>query len=492
MGVATDEPYIDLGGDGGEMPSMLEAAAAIRLGTYTASALLERCLAAIEAQNGSLNAFVYLDIAGARAAAAEVDARLARGDDVGPLAGVPFGVKDLEDCAGMPTTHGSLLFIDDGPVADDSIHVGRLRAAGAIPIGKTATPEFGTIQFTRSKALGVTRNPWDPTCTPGGSSGGSAAAVAAGLVPFATASDGGGSIRIPAAFSGLVGMKPSHGRVPEPDADPSQTAVLGVEVTTVADAARHLDLTAGPDDRDRLSLPPPGLSYEQAIESLDVTGLRIGWSSDLGFAVVDPDVEDLTRDAAVALAAAVGVDLIDLDIQLSDPVATWLSVGALSLWFSVADREAVLDRLDQLTPFVARGLQSTAERPIPTLVRPMLRRQQLEADVAAIFEQVDVLLTPTTAVPAFAAEGPSPSTISGEDLTERFGAGAGAMSVPFTMIANLCWNPACSVPAGLTDDGLPVGLQIMGRRHADDVVLRLARLFEQARPWPRHAPADRA
>ena len=168
-----------------------------------------------------------------------------------------------------------------------------------------------------------------------------------------------------------------------------------------------------------------------------------------------------------------------------------MSAGALSLWLAVAGREAYPDRLGELTPFVSRGLESTAERPIPTLVRPMLRRKQLEADVAAIFDDVDVLLTPTTAVPAFLAEGPSPTTIAGEDLVERFGAAAGAMSVPFTMIANLCWNPACSVPAGLTDEGLPVGLQIMGRRHADDVVLRLARLFEQARPWPRHAPMSR-
>ena len=485
------ELHIDLAGVSDEMPSMLEAAAAIRDGSYTAAALLDRCLAEIEAQNGSLNAFVFLDIEGARAAAAEVDARMARGEPVGPLAGVPFGVKDLEDCAGMPTTHGSLLFADEPPVAEDSIHVARLRAAGAIPIGKTAAPEFGTLQFTRSKALGVTRNPWDLTRTPGGSSGGSAAAVAAGLVPFATASDGGGSTRIPAGFSGLVGMKASHGRIPEPTADPSQTVVVGVEVTTVADAAAHLDATSGPDDRDRVSLPAPTRSYAEAIETLEVDGLRIAWSVDLGFAVVDPEVEELTLAAAVALAEAAGTQLLDLDVRLSDPVATWLSAGALSLWLAVAGREAYPDRLGELTPFVSRGLESTAERPIPTLVRPMLRRKQLEADVAAIFDDVDVLLTPTTAVPAFLAEGPSPTTIAGEDLVERFGAAAGAMSVPFTMIANLCWNPACSVPAGLTDEGLPVGLQIMGRRHADDVVLRLARLFEQARPWPRHAPMSR-
>ena len=186
----------------GEMPSMGDAAEAIRLGRYTASALLERCIAEIAAHDGDLNAFVHLDLDGARAAARAVDAAISAGEDVGPLAGVPFGVKDLEDCAGMPTTHGSLLFADEPPVAEDSIHVARLRAAGAIPIGKTAAPEFGTLQFTRSKALGVTRNPWDLTRTPGGSSGGSAAAVAAGLVPFATASDGGGSTRIPAGFSG--------------------------------------------------------------------------------------------------------------------------------------------------------------------------------------------------------------------------------------------------------------------------------------------------
>ena len=152
---------------------------------------------------------------------------MAAGEPVGRLAGVPFGVKDLEDCAGMPTSQGSLLFLGDGPVAADSIHVARLRAAGAIPLGKTAAPEFGTLQYTRTKALGVTRNPWDPSRTPGGSSGGTAAAVAAGLIPFGTASDGGGSTRIPASFSGLVGMKASFGRVPSPSAGTSPDHVVG-------------------------------------------------------------------------------------------------------------------------------------------------------------------------------------------------------------------------------------------------------------------------
>ncbi|MGZ4707679.1 MAG: amidase [Acidimicrobiales bacterium] len=475
----------------GEMPSMLEAAAAIQLRAYTASELLERCVVEIEAHNDELNAFVHLDLDGARAEARAVDALIAAVQPVGPLAGVPFGVKDLEDCAGMPTTHGSMLYLDRGPVEHDSIHVARLRAAGAIPIGKTAAPEFGTIQYTRSKAQGVTRNPWDLGTTPGGSSGGSAAAVAGGLVPFATASDGGGSIRIPAAFSGLVGMKPSHGRVPEPSADPSQTAVIGVVTTTVRDAARHLDITAGPDDADRTSLPAAAGSYEHAIDTLDVSGLRIGWSSDLGFAVVDPEVEHLTRHAAGLLAAEVGVELVEVDVHLTDPVATWLSAGTLSLWLGVAGTDAYPGRLGDLTPTVSRGLEATAERPVPTLVRPALRRKQLEAEVAAVFGDVDVLLTPTTAVPAFAAAGPPPATIAGVDMRERFGDAWGAMNVPFTMLANLCWNPACSVPAGLSAAGLPIGLQIMGRRHADDVVLRLARLLELAHPWPRHAPMAR-
>lgn len=471
-----------------EMPSATEAAEAIARGDYTSTELVERCIAAIEEHNGELNAFVHTDYESARAAAADVDAALLAGERLGRFAGVPFGVKDLEDCAGMPTSHGSLLYKGGDPKEHDSIHVARLRQAGAIPIGKTAAPEFGTLQYTRTKAWGTTRNPWNVERTPGGSSGGSAAAVAAGMVPFCTASDGGGSTRIPASFSGLVGMKPSFGRIPDPSADPSQTAVVGIEATTVRDAARHLDVTSGPDDRDRTSLPSAGLSYESGIEALDVSGLRIGWSVDLGFAVVDPEVAELTRAGAETLAASLGAELIDIDVTLTDPVITWLTAGALSLWMKVRDKEHYPDRLHELTGFVRMAIEQGHGRPIQTLVPSLERRLRLEADCARIFEHVDVLLTPTAAIPAFVAEGPSPTTINGEDLTERFGLAAGAMSVPFTMLANLCWNPACSVPVGNSSDGLPIGLQIMGRRHADHEVLRLARVLEEARPWPRHAP----
>ena len=475
-----------------EMPSAIEAAAAVRAGTYTASELLERCLAEIASANDTLNAFVHLDEAGARAAAARVDEQVARGEDPGPFGGVPFGVKDLEDCAGMPTSHGSMLYRDGPPAAHDSAHVARLRAAGGVMVGKTAAPEFGTLQFTKTKAFGVTRNAWDDERTPGGSSGGSAAAVAGGLVPIATASDGGGSTRIPASFSGLVGMKPSYGRIPHPTADPSQTAVYGVEATTVADAARHLDVTAGPDDRDRTTLPPAGVRYEDVIDQLDVSGLRIGWSPDLGFAVVDPVVEELTHAAAAAVASAAGAAApVDYDVTLSDPVKVWLGAGSVTLWLEIDEATHYPDRLDDLTAYVRYGLEATYDRPLRTTVNGLRRRLQFEEEVAAIFDDVDVLITPTAAIPAFAAEGPSPDVIAGVDLTERFGIAAGAMSVPYTMLANLCWNPACSVPAGLSEDGLPIGVQVIGRRHADDVVLRLARLLEQAQPWPRHAPMGR-
>src|SRR5262245_26398418 len=269
------------------MRTVIEIAEGVRAGSSSAVSALEECLLAIDARNGELNAFIHLDEASARRDAEAIDSMVAAGRDPGPLAGVPFGVKDLDDCAGMPTGRGSLWFSGEAPVADDSIHVARLRAAGAVPVGKTAVPEFGFWAYTSNRVTGVTRNPWDTTVTPGGSSGGSASAVAAGLVPFATSSDGGGSTRTPAGFCGLVGHKPSFGRIPDLRGTRySQTATAGALATTVADAARLLDVMAGPDDRDRTSLPAAAGSYERVIDELDTAGLRIGWSSDLGFAIV--------------------------------------------------------------------------------------------------------------------------------------------------------------------------------------------------------------
>ena len=460
--------------------SAIEVAEAVRAGERTAVEVLQEALEGIRGRDGELNAWVVVDEDLAHEDAARVDAEVAAGRDPGPLAGVPIGVKDLEDCAGLPTRHGSLLYAEHPPAAADSLHVARLRAAGAVPVGKTTAPEFGTLNFTHTKATGTTRSPWDPAHTPGGSSGGSAAAVAAGMVPMATASDGGGSTRIPASFSGLVGFKASHGRIPHPTPQASQTSVLGALTTTVVDAARHLDVAAGPDDRDRLSLPPSGVRYEEAIRTLDVAGLRVAYSPDLGFATVDPEVAELTRAAAETLIAAAALTPVEREVRLPDPVRTWMSSGAVDLWL---DLEPGMwpDGAEEVTGYVRRVLELTEDYPVPKYARALQRRQQLQNATAELFADVDVWLSPTTAVPAFAAEGPPPAEIAGRQVEP-------AMATPFTMLSNLTWGPACSLPAGLTAGGLPVGLQVMGRRHADEVVLRLAALFEEAAPWLRWAP----
>lgn len=459
------------------METAIGTAEAIRRRERSARETALEALRRIEARNPALNAFVVVGAELALAEADRLDARIARGEDPGPLAGVPFGVKDMDRCAGLPTSYGSLLHKDKPPAAEDSVHVGRLRRAGAIPLGVTSSSEFGTVHFVRTRAWGVTRNPWDPTKTPGGSSGGSAAAVAAGMVPIATAGDGGGSTRIPAAFTGLVGLKPSYGRIPREGAVSAQTAVWGALTTTVADAARHLDVTAGPDDRDRTSLPPAGVVYERAIGELEVAGLRAVWSPDLGYAAVDPEVEALAEAAAGALVEAAGLRRVGRKVELTDPVRAWLGTGAIDIWLHL-ERGDWPARADLLGSFVRSGYASTEGFTAPRYAGVLRRRARLQREVAELFGDVDVVLTPATAVPAFAAEGPGREVaIAGRTVDA-------ALTVPFTMVANLCWNPAISVPCGLTRAGLPVGLQVMARRHADDLVLRLARIFEEARPWP--------
>jgi len=248
-----------------DMDSAVEIADAVRRHEIRAIDVLNEIRPLVVRANGALVAFVHIDWDLAERVARNVDARIERGDLVGPLAGVPFGVKDLDDCAGMPTSHGSLIFKGSTPKTEDSPHVARLRAAGAVPIGKTAASEFGMDSATMSLAWGVTRNPWNLAHTPGGSSGGSAAAVASGMVPVATSSDLGGSTRTPAAFTNLVGLKPSQGRIPQ---QPSTTdlGMAGVVTRSVADTARCLDVMAGPWPWDRTALPEPGGRFEAAAQ----------------------------------------------------------------------------------------------------------------------------------------------------------------------------------------------------------------------------------
>ncbi len=459
---------------------VLRSAEALRIGDLTARELVREALDAVAARQADLNAFVHVDAAGAFAAADAVDRARAGGTSLGPLAGVPFGVKDLEDCAGMPTTRGSRWYADAPPAVRDDIHVARFRAVGAIPIGKTAAPEFGAFGYTASALHGVTRNPWNPQRTPGGSSGGTAASVAAGVVPFGTASDGGGSIRGPAASCGLPGLKPTYGRVPTFGVTRhAGNAVNFALATTVTDTALLFDVAVGPDMRDRTSLPAPGISYVDAIEQLDVAGLRSAWSADLGFVTTDPEVVAITERAASRLVESAALSDTGLDVQLDDFIRIYAYMESVDQFVDVPDGWE--DRLDELDPLVVDGWRRNRTVTLPQFAKVEKARRGLELQIAELFDDIDVLLTPTNPCAPFAADGPMPTVIGGQ----RCHAGSAAL---LTMLANVTNLPSMTVPAGLTADGLPVGLMITTARHREDQCLRLARIFEDAAPWPLHAP----
>ncbi len=461
-------------------PDVISSAALVRDGAASARELVQDALDRIAATQDALNAWVHVDAEGALAAADAVDRARRDGELLGPLAGVPFGVKDLEDCAGMPTTRGSRWYADGPPAALDDLHVARFRAAGAIAVGKTATPEFGAFGYTASPLLGVTRNPWNPERTPGGSSGGTAAAVSAGTIAFGTASDGGGSIRGPAASCGLPGLKPTYGRIPTFGVTRhAQNAVNFALATTVADTALLFDLAVGPDMRDRTSLPAPGIDYADAAEHLDVAGLRAAWSADLGFVTTDPDVVTVTETAAATLIDA--AELVDTahDVRIDDFIRIYAFMESADQFVDLPDGWE--DRIDELDPRVQTGWRRNRGVTLPTFARVEKARRRLELEVAELFEHVDVLLTPTNPCAPFAAEGPMPTEIAGQPCH----VGTAALLTMFANVANL---PAITVPAGLSADGLPLGLMITAPRHREDICLRLARVFEQAAPWPLHAP----
>jgi aspartyl-tRNA(Asn)/glutamyl-tRNA(Gln) amidotransferase subunit A len=441
--------------------------------------LMRASLARIAEANPALGAFVALReeqalLAEARRAEERIGAGRGR-----PLEGIPFGVKDLEDLAGLVTSHGSLLFRENR-AERSSVQVERLLAAGAIAVGKTNAPEFGYTAITKNLLFGVTRNPWDLERTPGGSSGGSSAAIAAGLVPLATASDGGGSIRLPASFTGCFGLKPSFGRVPHEDASlwvMDDTSVVGPLTRSVEDAALQLDLTAGAHPLDPNSLPHPGISYRAALRDLPA-GLRIAFSPDLGYAVVQRDVAPVVARAA-RVFEELGHCVEELRGGPPELGAEWGIVGAFELLSRLApllpEREAELGRAFR------RGLEFGRHVTPELWGRMRRRREELNRWCAELFARYDLLLTPTAPFDPPPAKGPLPLETEGRAQPV---AGAGSFTIPF----NLSWHPAASLRAGFSEAGLPVGLQIVGPRHRDDLVLQAAFAFEQARPWRDHWP----
>ncbi len=441
--------------------------------------LMRATLERIEETQPTLNAFTAMrDAEALLADAREAEERIARGE-ARALEGVPLGVKDLEDAEGLVTSYGSVPF--QGNVAErDSVQVERLRAAGAIVVGKTNSPEFGYTAVTKNLLFGVTRNPWDLERSPGVSSGGTSAAIAGGVVTLGTASDGGGSVRIPASLTGCFGLKGSYGRIPNaPNAlwVMGDTASDGPLTRTVEDAALHLDLVVGPHALDPNSLPHPGVSYREILDDLPA-GLRIAFSPDLGYAVVQSDVAEVVADAAHAFEE-LGHRIEIIEDGPPEPGRDWGMMGGFEM----------LGRLHHLLPehekdfgraFIG-GLKGLKQMPVERWARIRERREALNRWCADLFDRFDLLLTPTVPFDPHPAKGPFPAEVEGR---RQPAASIGSFTMPF----NMSWHPAGTVRAGLSRAGLPVGLQIVGPRHRDDLVLQAARAFERARPWAHQWP----
>jgi aspartyl-tRNA(Asn)/glutamyl-tRNA(Gln) amidotransferase subunit A len=441
--------------------------------------LMEATLARIEAVDPKTNAFCQLDADAALAEARSQTERLARGEDLGPLAGLPLGVKELENATGFRSTMASRFYEDRWAETDD-VHVARLKAAGAIVIGKTNSPEFGYTAFTTNDLFGTTRNPWDLTRTPGGSSGGSAAAIAAGLVPLVTASDGGGSIRIPACFCGTYGFKPTFGLVPigpREAPDWTDTTCYGPLTRTVRDAALYLDQVAGYDPSDQTSLPKPAETFLAALDR-PLPKLRIGVNRLLGAPAVQSDVLR-EFESAVAVFAAMGHELEDNVESLEEMTGHWIRLTRFQT-LATLGREVVEANAEKFTRSYYNGFLLARDVGPKEFGAAYAARGRINAALRRLFERYDLLLTPTMPLEAFAAEGPLPRQIEGVSL----GGGIIAFTAPF----NFSGYPAATVRSGFTDAGLPAGLQIAGRRHEDALVLQASLAYEQARPWNDHWP----
>ena len=434
--------------------SALELAELVRRKEVKPLEILDAVLARLEAVNPTINAFCLVTADVARVAAREAEIAVVKGEPLGPLHGVPMSVKDVLPTRGLTTTGGSRLFADFVP-DEDALAVGRLKAAGAVLLGKTNTAELGHKALTENPLFGITRNPWDPTLTPGG------------------------SIRIPAAFCGVYGFKPSFGRVPDRAVFGGfeRVAHVGPITRTVRDAAAVLDVVAGGDDRDRGSLAREAGSYLEACDA-DVKGLHVAWAPDLGYAAVDPTVLAVCENAAGAF------ETLDCHVEVVNPgwespeelFTTMIAAQFYAAWSDrLPDAEPLMD--PTLVRLIRRGGAVTAR----DYLRAVARVEDYWREVQTFLERFDVLLMPTVAVLPFAAGALPPREIAGQDVSVL-----GWM--PFTYPFNMTGQPAASVPAGWTDDGLPVGLQIVGRRHADATVLAASAAFEAASPWRDRRP----
>ena len=453
----------------GDAVSLVEA---FRSGERSPAEELQATFAAIDASN--LNAFCYLDRDAAERDAKNADISL-------PFGGVPFGVKELDSVAGWPDTEACMVFKDRRATTTDT-QVNRIcRVGGAVRIGQTNASEFGGVNLTRTLLHGATQNPWKHGHTPGGSSGGSASAVAGGLVSLATGGDGGGSIRIPAGFTGLVGLKATFGRIPRgPGASNGNlTTAIGCLSRSVRDTARWFDVANGHEAHDPLSLPRVS-GWEAGLGTISTSGLRVAVVSNFGGGVVSPAMWQVIENAAENLIKVAGLKRRDsVDVSLPRLGAAWSITGMAAIQFQLGDQWPAC--ADQLTPEIRYGVSRT-ENLYGTEARGKFEKRRIELNnrMAQIFSEVDLIITASNPDVAFNAEGPLPDTFGG------IVAGAGNNGV-LTFPANIYGNPGISVPVGFVD-GLPVGMQIMARHFEEPVLLDLALALERTNPWPLTSP----
>jgi aspartyl-tRNA(Asn)/glutamyl-tRNA(Gln) amidotransferase subunit A len=452
--------------------TLTELASQVRSGQVSARELTAHSLERITTLDPSVHAFVAVDGERALEQAKAIDQLVATGADPGPLAGIPLAVKDIEDTAGYRTTKGSTLLADSPIALADSPLVSRLRAAGCVVVGKTNTPEFAWTPHTTNALFGTTRNPVALDHVAGGSSGGSAAAIAAGMVPLATGSDGGGSIRIPSSCCGLSGMKPSLGRVPLGGPDPPSWLDLstpGPMARRMIDIVTALDVVIGPEPTDLRSLPRAEASWPAAVRDAHVP-VRIAWSPTLGYATPDRQVLSVCERGLAALES-LGADIVEVDAVFhEDPLRPWLTLVGACIRRSLGSlrNHPNWDRLDPgLAAIVERAARTTAV----DVLNVLDECHRMNLRLVDLFHNVRLLVTPTLAGAPPPLELNGAGLVNGEETVEW---------VRYTYPFNMTRSPAATVCAGLTPEGLPVGLQLIGPQHADLVVLRSAAALEAA------------
>jgi aspartyl-tRNA(Asn)/glutamyl-tRNA(Gln) amidotransferase subunit A len=445
--------------------------------------VVDAVLRRIAALQPTVNAFITVTADEARDAARRAEEAVMKGEPLGPLHGVPFSVKDLLFTKDTRTTMGSLIFADQVS-SEDAVPVRRLREAGAILIGKTTTPEFGHKPLTDSPLFGITRNPWDLSRTAGGSSGGAAAAVATGQGPLALGTDGGGSIRIPAACCGVVGLKPTLGRVPHVhQADLfSSTSYIGPLARNVAEVAACLDVIVGFDPRDPYSRPEASPEASDVARGVEVPGLRLGWLPRVGNRLVDAEVS-ASCEAAMRHLESQGALVESVDENFAAVEQTFLVFLQGGLAARLGPHMAKF--ADKVAPSLRRSIEEGARWSAADWVNALGQRTAVYRRVLALFERFDFLVSPTLARPALAVDHDpyEPISIGGETAGSIRGAW-----YPYAWPFNLSGHPAVSLPCGWSSDGLPIGLQIVGPWYADRRVLALAAHLERERPCARPMP----